>query len=131
LIRIFLNVDIRIFWYYKNILVILSSIFFFMVILKINIKNKLINKIASITLAIYLIHDAELIRNSIYKFLHVLNFTNSPFFLIHLVLSVVLIFILCGIIEAIRKHFFELQELKLAKKFESTLLNTFNKLVPK
>lgn len=69
---------------------------------------KLINYIASLTFGIYLLHDNNLFRPILWeKILNVSSFLNSKYFLLFTVLSIVGVFVLCGIIESFRKILME------------------------
>lgn len=96
--------DIEYFWTPNNILMLILSVSFFTLFTKIKIKNnKYINKIASTTLGIYLIHDGyintytweNILKNNIYIY--------SNYWYIYLLLSTIIIFIICFIIDTIRQ----------------------------
>lgn len=69
--------------------------------------NFIINKIASLTFGIYLIHDNELLR--VYIWNHVLNlscFYGNLFLLLHILKDVVAVFVICGCIDYLRQQLF-------------------------
>ena len=92
--------------------VFLLSLMMFIYFKGINIKyNKTINSIASISFGVYLFHDNDFFRETLWKnILHVKYFYNvNPIILIlHIVLSVVIIYCLTYILEFIRKKLFKL-----------------------
>lgn len=47
---------------YSNPIIILQTIFYFSLFSTINIKSKFVNKIASLSLGVYLFHDNQLIK---------------------------------------------------------------------
>lgn len=93
---------------YSNPLVIIQTIAYFEFFGTLNIKNKLINKVASLTLGVYMIHDNNFIRANIYKWLKI---DNGPIysykFIIYIFLIAILIYIACSIIEYIRQLLFK------------------------
>ena len=72
---------------------------------EINIKNTVINKIGSLTLGIYLIHDHVYVRNFIYDALNYSNNIDNSFIPYTLII-VITIFIGCAIIEYLRQFLF-------------------------
>lgn len=87
---------------YSNPLVLLQSIAYFVFFENIVIKNRVINKISTYMLGVYMIHENKLVRTYIYKFLNISKSTN-PLIAVLIVLGYSLvIFISCIIIEALR-----------------------------
>lgn len=92
---------------YSNPLVIIQSIAFFCLFETFNIKSNIINKISSLTFGIYLIHDNNFIRCSIYKLLKIDNgIIYSYKFIIYIFIVMLFIFIICAIIEFFRQLLF-------------------------
>lgn len=91
---------------YNFILIIISSISLFLFFKEVNIQNNLINKIASFTLGVYLIHDHEYVRQKIYTVLGYNNYLTSNKFFIYTLITVVVIYITSLIIEFIREYMF-------------------------
>lgn len=89
---------------YDSPLVILQAILYFLFFKNLNIKsNKIINKISTTTLGIYLIHTNRLIRSYIYKYFGFTPYMKSSVkILIFVVIHSIVLFILCSIIELIR-----------------------------
>lgn len=97
---------------YNFLPVFLSSIALFLFFKEVNIQNKLINKIASLTLGVYLIHDHPFLREYIYKFLgYERSFNNNSFF-VYTIVVILTIYITSSIIEYFRQILFK-QILKL------------------
>lgn len=70
--------------------------------------NPVINQIASSVLGIYLIHDNPYVRNILWsKILHNAAYSNSPFLIIHMIVSVVIVFLVCMAIDKTRMNLFE------------------------
>jgi len=94
--------------FYSNPLVLMQSIAYFMFFGTFNFKNKFINKVSSLTFGVYLIHDNNLIRLYIYKWLRIDNglIVNSSFIL-YILLIAILIFIVCSLVEYIRQIIFK------------------------
>lgn len=120
-----------------SIITILFSISLFSIFLnKEKFNNKGINLIASCTFAIYLISDNSLVRKFLWvDFFKNFNYVNSGFLVGHLVVSVLLVFIICIIIDIIRKNTLE----KLYKKYISLQIdvaqkkfeNEYNRIIKK
>lgn len=88
---------------YDNIVNIIGSMFFVMYFTTLKIKNnRIINYIASSTFAVYLIHDNPYIRENLYKIINVWEVRNNTFFILHMILSSILIFGICIFIDKIR-----------------------------
>lgn len=67
-----------------------------------------INQVAGSVLGIYLIHDNPYVRDILWaKILHNAVYGNSPFLIIHMITSVVIVFLVCMVIEKIRIYLFE------------------------
>ena len=76
--------------------------------------NKIINTIASNVFAVYLISDNNYIRSIIWnKLFNVSSYINSYYLILNLIISVLFIFIICIIIEVLRKMTIE----KIVDKF--------------
>jgi len=70
--------------------------------------NKIINKIAGSVFGIYLLHDNAYIRKILWvNLLKVGNYVASDLFILHLLGSVALVFIICSIISLLRILLFE------------------------
>lgn len=70
--------------------------------------SKIINTVASVTFGIYLIHDNNLVRGVIWSdIFHNANFVNSKLLLPHMLGAVVATFVVCGVVEFIRKNTLE------------------------
>lgn len=107
------------FWEFKELLysytsvpIYLASIAFFVVFLKIEIHNDkictVINKIATTTFGIYLIHDNRFLRSILWKFLNPSAYVGQPFLFVYMISCVFCIFIICSVIEMLRQLLFSL-----------------------
>ena len=68
--------------------------------------NKMLNKIASLTLGIYLIHENPFINTYWWNLLRTQDMQDSRFLGGHILFSVVLTFVICGMIDLIRQRLF-------------------------
>ena len=98
---------------YNSLLNILSSVFLFISFKRLHINNKIIIKIISflspLTLGVYLIHDNPFIRNYIWFRIFRTDQIENDFLLIPKAIGIVLcIFVICIIIDLIRKIFFNI-----------------------
>ncbi len=82
--------------------------------------SRIINQAASSVLGIYLIHDNEYVRHILWqKLLRNASYGNSPFLIVHLLVSILLVFLVCMAIEKIRVYLFEKPLMKhLAPRLE-------------
>ena len=91
-------------------------------------KNAKINKIASLSLGIYLIHDHEAFRSILFKTLKVPSFAKSNFMLIHLIGCVLIIYCLSGLIEYLRQFIVKKYVTKNVEKAAFRIKLKFDKL---
>ena len=89
------------------ILVLATCIFLkFINISKFN--NKIVNTIASATLGIYLIHDNPNFRIILWnKIFYLPNYINEPYFILLLILTSIIVFTVCCLMELLRKKVFD------------------------
>ena len=93
---------------YENPFIIFQSIAFFSLFGTLNVHNRFINKISSLTLGIYMIHGNSYIRTNIYKWLKIdAGPITSYKFIIYMFAVAIFIFIACAIIEWIRQIIFK------------------------
>ena len=92
-------------YYYQNPILLIQSVAYFLMFETINIKNKFINKIASCMFAIYVITENPSIINEMYKWLGC--FTGEMIYgnkiLIKMLVWSISVFIICVLIELVRK----------------------------
>lgn len=73
-----------------------------------NFYSKFINKIAGFTFGVYLIHDNPFIRNLLWNTFFRNNlYSDSPMLVLHLVVSVIIVYISCILIDIVYKYFIE------------------------
>lgn len=93
---------------YNFLLVFISSIVLFLFFKEIKIKSKLINKLSSLTLGVYLIHDHGYIRKFIYNALgydHYFN-TSTSMFILYTLIVIGIIYISSSMLEYLRQVLF-------------------------
>lgn len=122
--NIFLKIglsEIAYFWSPNNILMFILSISLFQIFLEIEIKsNVVINKLASTTLGIYMLHDGilntylwhEVFKNKVHL--------ESRYSIVYILLSTIIIFVIGAVIDIVRQ-FIEKNTIK--KFFDSKLYN--------
>lgn len=92
----------------KNLFMLLAALFMFYFFLRLKVPySRVINKLASASLGIYILHENMLLKEGERALLwdgilKVYYWYESPYFVIHLVCSVIGIFVLCAIIELSR-----------------------------
>lgn len=93
--------------FYSNPFILLQSIAFFLFFGTLDIKSKVINKLSSLTLGIYLIHENNFIRSNVYKWLGIDQGTVMSYkFLLYVFLMSVALFLMCALIEWLRQILF-------------------------
>lgn len=115
---------------YSNPIVIIQSLFYFLYFQTITLKSKFINKISSIILGVYLIHDNSFIRNILYKSLNIANVQNRGIkSIIYAFICGILIFTICITIEYIRSILTNfLENTKMVKKLKYVFYNYIEKI---
>lgn len=114
----------------ESLPIFLISLLLFLGFKNSNIKdNKFINKIASTTFGIYLIHDNVYIRLFLWNYIFKLNIYENDIVLIpYSILSCMIVFVVCSLIDLIRKYTIEKVYIKFINELEkSTKYLFFNK----
>lgn len=109
---------------------ILFSISIFLLIKKskpINIKP--INILASATLGVYLIHENPSMINILWNdILHISKYAHSQALIVHMIISVIIIYFVCSIIDIIRQHTIEKLICALYNKLEIKIDKIIDKI---
>ena len=115
----------------NSIFTIIQAICLFMTFNKLNIKyNPIINKIASTTFGVYLIHDSNLLRPIIWKdIFNVASYQNTALIIPYSIVVTIIIFICCSVIDLIRQIVFEKPYMKLVNKYSGKIESIYNKFV--
>ena len=106
---------------YGNPFVIISSLMYFFWFGTLEIKSKFINRISSLTLGVYLIHDNPYMRQWLYPFIGFVEGKVYTGILIigKVFLCAIVIFIICAFLEWIRQLLFKgVNHLKITKWFQ-------------
>lgn len=117
-------------YHYENPIIIVQSIFFFLMFEKMNIKSRLINKISSLTLGVYIIHENMYLRFKIPVWLKI---DNGPIyslkFIFYMLFMTMIIFILATIIDCIRQAIFDfIYNRKVSLNLRNKIKNYFKDL---
>lgn len=116
---------------YNSPIVIIQSLSIFLLFGKLKIKNKFINKLSSVTLGIYLIHENDYIKYNLYRWIGIYtgNVIYGNKIIIEVLLWIIIIFIGCAIIEACRKLlFFIISNIKFIKKISEKFQDFINEI---
>lgn len=114
---------------YDTIFCFCGSVFLFLFFLNINFKNNFINKISKNTLAVYLIHLHPALSEFLFvDLLKVDSYSDWKFVVIIFIYTFV-IFIICTIIEILRKFIFYKFEIRLSKLFMKCISNIKEKIL--
>ena len=98
-------------------IIIIETVFYFLFFRTLTIKSKLINKISPACLGVYLISENYYVRTKLYDLLGITKIIVTRKVIILSILAAVCIFILCSMIELLRKWLFKkIYNTKLAKK---------------
>lgn len=117
---------------YNQPIVIIQTIAVFLLFGTFNIKNKVVNYIASCTMGIYLIHEANYMRLNEYNWLHIAdsNLSTGKGLLLRVLVGALIIFFGCIIIESIRKLLFNiLDKVKWIRNIKEKFINLINRLI--
>lgn len=88
---------------YNNIFVLIASISYFLFFKTLSIESKVINRLSLSVFGVYLIHDCDILRNFLYKWLGIYDIGIYSYKYVFYVIIVALdIFIVCLLIERIR-----------------------------
>ncbi len=115
---------------YSTPIDIIQSICYFLYFETLTIKNRFINKVASIILGVYLIHDNDLIRLILYKKLRIDNgMMKGPRSIIYMFLCAILIFTVCLLIEYTRNLITKfINNRKIVKKEKERFYNYISRI---
>lgn len=119
--------------YYSNPLVVIQSISLFMLFGTFKMKSKVIDKLASLTLGIYIIHETSAVRDHIYQLLVVepgKSVIYGKSIILTAFLAAFVIFFGSALIEAMRQLLFKLlSKLKSVRKLENKTLSFINAII--
>lgn len=117
----------------SSLFIIISACGLFLVFKNLNIGSiKVINKIASCTFGVYLIHDNNYMRDLIWKnIFNNSNLAHSPFLIVHMISSVFIVFISCIVIEFIRQKYIERNILGLLYELSFKIENKIRRVIDK
>ncbi len=128
----FINKDTSTIYFYSrtSILIIVLAINIFIMFLKLNIPyNNFINMLGSCTFGIYLIHDNTYVRNFLWiQFFKNINYSNSNWLIMHMIISVIMVYVICFIIEYTRKKLIERPFITFLDKYYETTKKYFVKI---
>ena len=115
---------------YNNPFVVIQTIAYFAFFATLSINSKIINKIATLTIGVYLIHDNNFVRALIYD---ALKINNGPIysykFIIYVIIISVVIYIFCLVIEWLRQLLFRfIYKLKISYKIREKYYRFINSI---
>lgn len=113
-----LSVYVHHFYARNSIFIILIAVGLFNCFLNKEFYLKIINLISTCIFGVYLLHDNNLIRPILWNFINNQKYQNSSLLFIHLIVSSLLIFITCVLIEFLRKKTIQ----KIGNKIVSLIL---------
>lgn len=95
-------------WSYNSVFNIISATALFVFFKSINIQSNVINKLAKHTLSVYIIHGNEFIVKYIYQSIFkTTEYYNSIWLPLHLIITIILIYIGCIMIDIVRSFIFK------------------------
>ena len=110
------------YWNYNFIFNIIGAIFLFLTFLKIRIYSKLVNYISSFVLVVYIMDVNKYIVRLLYNnILDCKTYYYSKYFIVHMIGSVIVIFLVFILIEILRRSIFKailifLNKVRLSEK---------------
>lgn len=131
-------------YYFNNLnspLVLILTVLIFNIFKNLNIKSsKLINKVASTTFGIYLIHENVFLRDIIWKqLIQGSTYINSPMLILNAIFGVISVFlcamvidfvieriIINNLIKIISKIYYKIKQMKVYTKIENKVLQFYN-----
>lgn len=117
----------------NQIICLAISIYLFVIFKNISINdNKTINRIASCTLGVYLIHGHILARDVIwYNVYNITEFTDSKYLLVYEIFVVITLYIFCVFIDFIRQNTVEKLYMKFIDRIEEKYGGKIKKVISK
>lgn len=115
----------------NSIFTIIQAVCLFMTFLKMDIKyNGFINRVASATFGVYLIHDSNLLRPIIWQdIFKVATYQDTALIIPYSIVVTLIVFICCSVIDLIRQIVFEKPYMKLVDKISPKIEIVYNRLV--
>lgn len=115
---------------YSNPIVIVQTIAFVLFFETLNIRSKIINNLATLTLGIYLVHDNPLMRGVLYQWLKIDNGPVSSYsFILYIFIVSFAIYFTASLIEWIRQLIFHwIYNRKISTKIRQKYYSWLNKL---
>lgn len=120
-------------WYaYNSLPVLIGSVCFFIAFIKTEIKagfiGKVINTFAGAAFGVYLMHEHRYMRYLWQSWIGIDKYSESPWMLLHMIGSVLVVFVVCAMIELIRKWIFSLIT---ERKWFQSIFKRFEKIEAK
>lgn len=92
---------------YNSIFVVIASVLLFLVFLSMKLYSIIINYVSLSMIAVLIIHTHQSIRPHLFLDLFKIHMKlESPFFILYYIIMILLIFIVCVIIDFLRRHLF-------------------------
>lgn len=115
------------FYNQQSVLTFLSALSLFMVFEKWNIGYiKWINIVASATFGVYLIHDNDIIRNSLWhEIFKNAQYQDSMFLIPYSIIVVAIVYIICTLIDLLRQHVVEKPFMMLVNRYSEKMVRPF------
>lgn len=111
-----------------TVLLMSSTLFMAFVTLKMNY-HKWINILASATFGVYLIHDSNIVRPFLWvEVFKNAGYQNSLLLIPYSIIVVAIVYIVCTIIDLIRKQVFEKPFMLLVSRYADTVIKPFSKI---
>ena len=106
-------------WRYDFISNIIGSVMIFLIFKNIKLKSKRINFFSKYAFGVYIIHCDSQVCEFIYrKILKCELFYNSNFYIVHIFISILMIYLVCSVIDFFREHTFTLITNKIIDKIK-------------
>lgn len=114
---------------YNSPIILLQTIFYFLLFTTYKIKSKLINKISKTTLGIYLIHENIYLRDTLYDKIGLTKKIVTKKTLLYIFVLAIIIYIICSLIELLRQYIFKvIHNTKIGEKTRNIYYKYFKEL---
>lgn len=123
----FLNLTVFKIAAYNFIFIEISAISLFIFFKSIKLKSQKINTIATSVFGIYLLSSNKYVLDNLYEFLRCRDYFYSPFLLLHMTISLILVFTVCLVIESFRRRLFIIMSNFWKEETKPHLLQTLYK----
>lgn len=112
----------------NNVLIFLLSIMIFLSFKSINIKSGFVNAVASTTFGVYIAHENEYVRQFLANHIYAKIAIDNNLYIPYSIFMILTIFIVCSLIELLRKHLLEDRYMPFVEMFDCKMRSLIIKI---